>query len=575
MKRFQDIPQRHVRFFLAICLLIVFCVLRLHSLDAHWSSDEARWLRRSADFMSAVKRGEFSETLIAYHPGVITMWMAGLRTLFTETSLNVENLARARWFIGIFVWVGIGVACLLIYQLFGRWVSLVGLASLAFSPLFLAQTRRVHTDALATTFILLTVLLFLLYCQNRQHQHYLIFSGIAFGLAVLSKSYALILLPWVPLCLFLLRNREKRVDQFLMHIAELLCFLNCAVLTSIALWPIFWTPLFGIMVLCLLGLTITLSRSMGNKRCPVVLILAACIGLVLLCISAVQTVWYIFDSVNWAVTTPHEVEHFFLGKVVNDPGWLFYPFVLTIKSTPLMLPLAFIGCLLLWKQRKQTVETSRQFRVALALIFSVILFTLCFSATSKKFSRYLLPVFPMLEILAAIGFIEGLKWSYAVLCSRFGIEATNRYKRTLVGIACFCFFFIQVFPVVALHPYYGTYYNLCWKGTDITKIITVGEASGLDLAAKYLNDKPDAYKLVVQVSPLSTEFVYHYFQGRVYRADKTTKLSPDYEVVYIRDSQIGRVPQTGTLNGELEGLITLNGIDHVWIYRILPKEGTP
>ena len=181
----------------------------------------------------------------------------------------------------------------------------------------------------------------------------------------------------------------------------------------------------------------------------------------------------------------------------------------------------------------------------------------------------------MLEILAAIGFVGRLKWCYAALRSRFGIEATNRDKRTLVVIARLCFFFIQVFPVVALHPYYGTYYNLCWKMTDITKIITVGEASGLDLAAKYLNDKPNARKLVAQVSPLATEFVYHYLQGRVYRADRITRLSPDYEVVYIRDSQIGRVPQTGTLNGELEALITLNGIDHVWIYRILRKEGTP
>ena len=131
-----------------------------------------------------------------------------------------------------------------------------------------------------------------------------------------------------------------------------------------------------------------------------------------------------------------------------------------------------------------------------------------------------------------------------------------------------------MFPVLALHPYYGTYYNLCWKVTDITKIITIGEASGLDLAAKYLNEKPDAQKLVVQVSPLATEFVHHYFHGRVYRSDRQTNLSPDYEVVYIRDSQIGRVPQTGILNGELEKLITLNGIDHVWIYRI-PNKETP
>lgn len=40
----------------------------------------------------------------------------------------------------------------------------------------------------------------------------------------------------------------------------------------------------------------------------------------------------------------------------------------------------------------------------------------------------------------------------------------------------------------------------------------------------------------------------------------------DYEVVYIRDTQIGHVPQAGSLNGQLEHIIPLNSIDHVWIY---------
>lgn len=516
--------------------------------------------------MSTVKQGQFSETFIAYHPGVMTMWIAGLRTFFIEPRVDVENLARARWFIGIFVWAGIGIACLLLYRLFGKWVSLASFACFAYSPLFLAQARRVHTDALAAVFILLTVLLFLIYCQNRQHRRYLIFSGIAFGLAVLSKSYALILLPWIPLCLFLFR--EGHPGDLLRCIAEGFCFLNCVVLTGIILWPIFWTHFFGLMALCLLGLTITLLKGSFNKHNPIVLIVATGIGLGLLCISAAQTVWRVFDKVNWAVTTAHEVEHFFLGKVVNDPGWLFYIFVLTIKSTPLMFPLAICGVLLLWKQRNQSEETSRRFRMVLSVVACVVLFTVCLSATSKKFSRYLLPAFPMLEILAAVGLVQGFKWVYAALCSRFQTLEVPLYKNALLVIACIGFFFIQVFPVLALHPYYGTYYNLCWKVTDITKIITVGEASGLDIAAKYLNEKPNARELVVQVSPLATEFVYHYFQGRVYRADRQTNLSPDYEVVYIRDSQIGRVPQTGTLNGELRALITLNGIDHVWIYRV-------
>jgi len=409
-------------------------------------------------------------------------------------------------------------------------------------------------------------LLFLLYCQNRQHRRYLIFSGVTFGLAVLSKSHALILLPWVMLCLFLFR--EKQTRHFSNKIAEMLCFLNCTALTVFVLWPIFWTVLFGLIALGFLVLTLTLLRKPFNERCSIGVIVAACIGLGFVCLSAIQTVWSVFDRINWAVTTPHEVKHFFLGKAVSDPGWLFYPFVLTIKSTPLMLPLALVAGILLWKRRKHSEETLRQFQMTLALVAGVALFTVCLSVTNKKFSRYLLPAFLMLEILAAIGFVEGLKWSYTALGARFGTETTHRYKRPFAVIACLCFFFVQVYPVIALHPYYGTYYNLCWKGTDITKIITVGEASGLDLAANYLNQKPRSRYMWVQVSPLARQFVRRYFRGYTYRADKPTGMLPHYEVVYIRDSQIGRVPQAGTLDGELEALITLNGIDHVWIYRV-------
>ena len=115
--------------------------------------------------------------------------------------------------------------------------------------------------------------------------------------------------------------------------AEGICFLNCAVLTVLALWPVFWTPIFGVMALCLFGLTFALFREIENKRFPLWLVGMAIAGLCLICVRAGQTIWLVFDKVNWAVTTPHEVEHFFLGRVINDPGWLFYPFVLTIKST--------------------------------------------------------------------------------------------------------------------------------------------------------------------------------------------------------------------------------------------------
>ena len=553
--------------FFSICLLLLTLIPRLSTLESHWSSDEAKWLNRSSDFMSAVRRGDFSETRIAYHPGVPTMWIAGLRTFFTRPGINVKNLAAARWFIGLFVSVCIVVSIFFVYQLFDGWVALSCFACLSTSPLFLAQTRRVHTDALSTIFILLTVLLFLVYCQHRDQRLYLIFSGLSFGLAILSKSYAMILFPWLAGCLFLFR--ENRIGGFWRQMSEILIFLSVTVLTVVSVWPVFWSASVGVVAVFLFGVSVLLLREMNKERVKPYLIVLAGIVLVLLSARVIETVGLVFDSVHWAVTTPHEVEHFFLGNVVNDPGWLFYPLVLTIKSTPLMLPLAIVGFILLWKQRRDSEETARHLKIGVALVIGVLLFTVCLSATSKKFSRYLLPAFALLEILAGIGLVAFLKWIYAVRRSRLGREPTMRYKRALAVIACVFFFSIEVLPVFALHPYYGTYYNLCWKATDITKIITVGDASGLDIAAKYLNRKPKAYLLSVQVSPLSTQFVDHYFKGFAYRSDvNIINVTPDYEVVYIRDSQIGRVPETGTLNGELEAVITLNGIEHVWIYRI-------
>ena len=524
--------------------------------------------------MSAIKKGEFSKIPTPYHPGVITMWVAGFRTLFTEPRMDIPNLASARWFIGIIVSVGISVAGILLYRLFGGWVSLVSVIGIAFSPLFLAQTRRVHTDALASTFILLTVLLYLTYCQNRQHRRYLIFSGVAFGLAALSKSYALILLLWIPVCVFLFQNREKHTGRFLTHIADGFYFLSCAAITSIVIWPVLWTPPFGILGACLLGTTYILGGELKKNKISLKSIpfWASTIVLGVTCIRTLQTIQPVFDRISWAVTTPHEVQHFFLGKIINDPGWLFYPFVLTIKSTPLMLPLAITSIVLLAKRRYGSVETERRFRLALALIICVALFIICFSATSKKFPRYMLPAFPILEILSALGFVEFLRLVSAQIRSHFESMKVSVLKNTFITVAFLGFFLIQVLPVLAVHPYYGTYYNLCWKMTDITKIVTVGDGSGLDLAAKYLNEKDNATQMSIQASPIAIEVLGYYFIGAVYHAKKVTessKLYPvDYEVVYIRDSQIGWAPQEGIYGGELEHVITLNGIDYVWIYRI-------
>ena len=564
----KPLSLKTLSLFFGVCLFVVASAPRLLSLGAHWTSDEAGWLDHSTVFMAAVEMGTFSETLVTFHPGVITMWIAALRTFFTEPHISVQGLALARWFIGVALLMGIGTASALLYRLFGRWIALIGATFLSFSPLFLAQSRRVHTDALASTFVLLTVLSLLLYCETPQKRRYLVGSGIAFGLACLAKSNSLILLLWLPICFALFRNREETWRQFFLHrLGATLCFLSCTLLTVFALLPLFWKPAFLMFGVCLLAVTLFAYRELqkgAHQRLTLYLASVVVVGVV--SGYMVRTVWKVFDGVAWAITTPHNVEHFFLGQVLYDPGWLFYPLVLCIETTPLTLPLAFGGCLFLWRKRHEE-RYARQFRIALALVVVVLLFTLCLSLTSKKFSRYLLPAFPILEILAAIGFFECLKWGYSYIDSRFATEATPQ-KLIFFIVTILCLLLIQIVPVLRLHPYYGTYYNLCFKLTDIRKIITVGAGAGFDLAAKYLNKKPNAQALHVQTFPQSAQFFLPYFTGQIYWADAGEAVIPDYEVVHIRESQAGWVPQTGTLNGELEHVITLNGIDYVWIYRI-------
>ena len=563
-------------FVLAFCLFFTAGLPRLFSLDAHWSSDETLWLDRSARFISAIKQGEFSETLITHHPGVMTMWLAGLRQSFAENAVSVslKDLALARWFIGLVVSGGLVGVFFLLRQMFSFLPALSMWAFLATNPFLLAQSRRVHTDALATLFILLTVLLFLSYCTYPRRHRHLIFSGVTFGLACLSKSHSLILLPWIPICLFLFRQcQHTRRQFFFSSILSILLFLNCSLLTVLGLWPIFWTPLFGVLALCLLGLTFLVTFQ-ENSRVQVGQISAALVGLAVTCFFVLRTVWGVFSGIEWAVTTAHEIEHFFLGKIVNDPGWLFYPFVISLKTTPFTIPFAALGFIFLWRQQEETQELNQQLRIAISILCSILLYTFCLSVTAKKFSRYLLPVFPMLDLLAGFGIFYSVKW--------IGKRIKLRRLRQVGHIACILLVFaLTAVPVFALHPYYGTYYNPCWRITDITKLITVGEASGLDLAAKYLNQKTNASEMSVQVSPLGSQFLQYYFNGHVYPIDKSREKEiqhpphVDYEVVYIRDSQIGLVPQTGTLNGELEAVITLNSIDHVWIYRIPPPEADP
>ena len=424
---------------LGVCLFLILLPPRIITLSAHWSSDESLWLHRSAQFFNALQSGEFEKTLIAHHPGVTTLWFAGMRLLLNgwRTQLSLENLAMARWFISFILSAGCATAFFLFWRLFTPGIAITAWGFLAVNPFLLAQTRRVHTDALATTFILLTVLLFLIFSIRelrtalcRHKRGYLIAAGITFGVACLSKSYSVILIPWFVFCMWIFRPTDLSWRDFLYNILVTCIYLfSYSFLTVLSLWPRFWHPLgVGISASMLVSILLLHHSLEKNRRVNYAVGLATLVLIAGACYAA-QNFWIVLDRVGWALTTGHEVDNFFLGKIVADPGWLFYIFTLSIKTTPLVLPLAIGAILFLWQNRGHQ-DLSEYFKIAIAVGGVALLFTICLSLTSKKFDRYLLPAFPMLVVsqVSIDSYYE--KWYAACHCHKsFQLESVMPAKR--------------------------------------------------------------------------------------------------------------------------------------------------
>lgn len=224
---------------------------RVLSLDAHWSSDETNWLMRSRSFMLSVLDGNFSGTLQSYHPGVTTMWLGGASlwakykqalpvapSLRSRPFLSTANLARTRLTIAITTGCIVLIAFFLIQKLLGIKIAAIAGIFLAVDPIYLAQSRRLHTDALAADFLLLAILTLLIFLGNSNRLRYLLFSGVCFGLACLSKSYALVLAFWVLLLLTLSIRQTTFTIWFGRAIYTFLAWISTACLTLIGLWPV-------------------------------------------------------------------------------------------------------------------------------------------------------------------------------------------------------------------------------------------------------------------------------------------------------------------------------------------------
>jgi hypothetical protein len=514
---------------------------RLLAHDVVITADEDNWMRRAGGFTYGLLNGQLGRTYQNGHPGVTTMWIAMLAlgpermVQYADRVHNQRLVGRVPGFWDALVDARTGFAVMtaalvtliagLSWRLCGPLVGMLAGLLVGLEPFYLAVSQLVHMDAILSGCMVASVLAALICWTHAGGRGWLVGSGALAGLALLSKVPAVYLLAFVPalgamLVLPRLLGRSADRPSVLVALsADLLIWSLAAVATFVAFWPAIWV-LGPVEVL---GRVAEFTRETGGQ--------------------------------------PHEQGTFFWGAQTTDPGALFYPVAMAFR----MAPVTMVGLLLLAALWRRVAWPDR--RVALALIAFGLGFLLMMTLGAKKLDRYVLPIFPALGILAAIGLSAAYHWLHDVMAATSSATTASMLPRK--GTAAALVVVLAIWPVAATHPYYLSYYNpLLGGGPAAQRTVMVGNGEGLDQVASWLNDRPGAadHWIVSHSFDILQPLIVAY--GEPLRDRVPT--NADYVVLYRFQTQVGHSPRV--LDEYLyqrtpEHVVWINGVEYARIYR--------
>jgi hypothetical protein len=502
-----------------IVLFALAAAVRLFAIDAYVTIDESRWVQRASDFSALIDQGNLEDTFIIGHPGVTTMWTAyiGLgperarhfsflegRTDATRRDGYYEALIAARRPFALIGALGVAAVALLGWRLLGAGPGILGGLLLAFEPFLVAHARVAHLDSGLTAYSAVATLSGLVFWTAGGSWPFLLLSGLATGLAFLTKAPSVYVVGFVPLTAGLswLTLGGRKPLRLPLMAAQLLIWGALAALIGWSLWPVLRVDPIGTVV----KMAQFTSRVGGGDH-----------------------------------------DNFFAGQLTDDPGLIFYPLALLFRLAPLTL----IGVVLvpvLWRRLD-----SLQRRAVLFLALYCLGFMAMMTIGSKKFDRYLLPIFPMLGLLAGLGL-----WTA-------GRVFTGR--PAMLGVLALAVA-VQAATLLTVFRYPLAYYNpLLGGGAVAERLILVGWGEGLDQVGAWIGAQP---------RPLGEPTVatsYH----RVLQAQLSGSAIPlehvrmaDYVVPYVNTLQRGaeaEVLAPFLASGTPEHVVWINGIEYARVYR--------
>jgi 4-amino-4-deoxy-L-arabinose transferase-like glycosyltransferase len=560
-------PVRSSKGLYAVVLGLIALTLipRLIGIDLFATIDEPYWLTAGSDFYYALGQREFANTVYDYHPAVTTMWIVATAMLLYfpqyrglgqgyfdvyKDSLEQFLLSHGRTPLGLLatarvLQVLVIVALLaavffLLRRLLDERAALVAVLMISFDPFFLGHSRLLNHEGMMTLFVLVSVLTVIVHLFHGRNWVLLVVSGVAAGLAQLTKSSSIVIVPVAGL-LFILAAVWPRPGASKQRVASIVRDLGIWLVALgavyVMLWPGMWVAP-GKM----------LQEVFGNAFS------------------------YAFEGAR-------------LSAATAEPSFEFQPRLVDItlyaqsmlwRTTPIVWFGAILAVAALFH-----MDDQKRLAVLAILLVGVLFIVLFGIASGRNSAHYVLASYAALDILAAAGFSEAAAW----LADRSALRRVQVLPALVAGTAVV----IQAVSALQFFPYYYNYYSPIMEAIEAGRQNpNFGYGEGLDLAASYLDQKPAAGDSTVMAFYGRGPFSFFY-DGvteplkTVYAdAENVPQLQQilrrsEYLVIYYA-LQRGRNSPPNVMRAleqaTPEKTIWLNGIEYVRIYamRSMPED---
>jgi len=560
-----------------IAVFVALLLPRIFELDKFMATDEVAWFFRSANFYYALGQRDFAGTYFGYSIAVFTMWLNTLAFLLKfpayrglgQGYLNIFDREWDRIFIEnkiselsvlvtgrLFMVIALVILGVILFwylkRLLGTGAAFICILFVALDPFYIALSRTAHLDAPMGTFLVLSILAYHTYLQLDRKWIDLILSGVAGGFSFLSKLPGMVVIPGVILTsalywVILIKNKAFQNlnayrHELWIHFRAVIIWFLIFLLVIFIFWPAMWNQPFQT-----LKNTSALLFTDVDGSTDVSQIVTFQGGESDLSIGLI-------DNINGVV------ERFYL-YLTNDFLWRTSPVVLF--GLFWLIP----GYWLKWDMlRNETARSLVRLFFCLALFF-----TLLVSISDLQSAKYIAPVFIVADIAAGLG------WVAAIVALSQKIAAPRRAFFTYVCLVLVLL--IQSFLVWDHYPYYFTYYNPLLGGSQRAgelKFVGVGE--GLDQAAAYLNQLPDADHLHALAWYGKGPFSF-YFKGKTstistdnnWEGNLDERLrEADYLVTYTNQWHRRFPPELFDLLDQVEPVhrVWMEGIEYARIYKV-------